>query len=117
MPFEKEVDKLDPQIFMGYNMSVIPYSEATRIPVVENCFAFMFTNIGDTIATVNGMIIHPSATPLTALGDSRSVSGHKLDTYKGNITLAFVQPIGANPLVEVVQLFYVNTYSKNILNK
>jgi len=117
MPFEKQPGFLDPQIFMGYNMSVIPYAEATRITVVENCFALMFTNIGDTIAFVNGMIIHPSATPATALGDSRSISGHKLDTYQGNIILSFQQPVGATPLVEVVQLFYVNTYSKTVLNK
>lgn len=117
MPFDKEENKIDPQIFMGFNMSVIPYSEATRIPIVENCFAFMFTNIGDTIANINGMIIHPSATPLTALGDSRSISGHKLDIFKGNIILGFALPLGANPLVEVVQLFYVNTYSKKVLNQ
>lgn len=86
-------------------MSVAVYSNAQQIPVVENCFAFMFTNLGDSIAWINGMVIFPSSTPATALGDSRSVSGHLMDLYKGNITLA-IQGGGAAPLVEVVQLYY-----------
>ncbi len=75
----------------------------------------MFTNIGDTIARVNGIVIFPSATPLTALGDSRSVGGHLMDLYMGNITLAFNTPVGATPLVEVIQLFYVSTFKKEAL--
>lgn len=87
-------------------MSVVTYAEAARIPVIENCFAFMFTNIGDTTARVNGMVIFPSSTPGTVLGDSRSISGHEGDLYKGYITLAF-DAGGAAPLVELTQLFYV----------
>ena len=90
----------------AWNMSALPYSRSESITVLPNCFAFMFTNIGDTIARVNGMVIFPSTTPATALGDSRVLSGHLLDLYKGNITLAFQAPAGANPLVEIVQLFY-----------
>lgn len=95
--------------FQGWNISVQQYSKSDYIPVVENCFAYMFTNIGDTIATVNGMIIHPSAVPATNLGDSRSVMAHKDDVYKGRILLSFASPAGANPLVEIVQLYYINT--------
>lgn len=91
-----------------YDMTVQTYSENTYIPVARKCFAFMFTNIGDTIATVKGMVIHPSATPLTAIGDSRSISGHKLDIYSGTMDLSFRAPLGATPLVEVVQLYYVD---------
>lgn len=90
-------------------MSVAVYSNAQQIPVVENCFAFMFTNLGDSIAWINGMVIFPSSTPATALGDSRSVSGHLMDLYKGNITLA-IQAGGVAPLVEVVQLYYALSY-------
>jgi len=87
-------------------MTVQVYSENAYIPVADNCFAFMFTNIGATTATVNGMVIFPSSTPTTALGDSRSISGHELDVYTGNITLSF-QTGGTNPAVEVVQLYYI----------
>lgn len=90
----------------GYNISVQVYSVSQSIPVVPNCFAFMFTNIGDTIARVNGMVIFPNTNPATGLGDSRSISGHLLDLYKGNIILSFDQPLGAAPAVEIVQLFY-----------
>lgn len=93
--------------FQGWNISVQQYSAAGYIPVVDNCFGFMFTNVGDTIATVNGMIIHPSATPATNLGDSRSVMAHKNDVYKGRILLSFAVPAGLIPLVEVIQIYYI----------
>lgn len=87
-------------------MSALPYTEGAYITVEDNCFAFMFTNIGGDKAFVNDMVIYPSSTPTTALGDSRSISGHILDTYKGRIQLRFAGT-GANPKVEIVQLFYV----------
>lgn len=90
-----------------YDMTVQIYSENTYIPVVRGCFAFMFTNVGDTTATVKGMVIFPSATPATALGDSRTIAGHKADIYKGTMDLSFRGVIGAAPAVEVVQLYYV----------
>lgn len=90
-----------------YNMAVQVYSENFYVPVADKCFAFMFTNVGSTPATVNGMVIFPSATPLTALGDSRTISGHDGDIYKGNITLSFTPPIVAIPQVEIVQLYYI----------
>lgn len=92
----------------AYNMSVQVYNENTYITVQRGCFAFMFTNLGDTTATVKGMVIFPSTTPATALGDSRSISGHKLDIYTGTMDLSFRQPVGASPLVEVVQLYYID---------
>jgi len=91
-----------------YDMIVQIYDQNTYIPVAHGCFAFMFTNVGDTPATVKGMIIFPSATPATALGDSRSISGHKLDIYKGTMDLSFRPPIGVAQAVEIVQLYYVD---------
>lgn len=91
-----------------YDMTVQVYSVNMYIPVVRKCFAFMFTNVGDTPATVKGMIIFPSATPLTALGDSRTIAGHKLDVYTGTMDLSFRPPIGVQQAVEIVQLYYVD---------
>ena len=93
----------------AWNFSALPYELSTPIDVVENCFAVMFTNIGDTTARLNGMVIFPSATPTTALGDSRTISGHWLDIFKGNLRLAFDVPGGATPLVEIVQFFYTSS--------
>jgi hypothetical protein len=90
-----------------YNMTVQVYTGNEFVPVARNCFAFMFTNVGDTIATVNGMVIFPSATPATDLGDSRTIAGHQNEIYSGNITLSFRAPLGAAPGVELVQLYYV----------
>lgn len=96
--------------FRAFNMAFTVLSAAGQVPIVENCFAFMFTNIGDTAALVNGMVVFPSATPLTRLGDSRTVGGHIMDLYKGNLTVAFVQPVGVAPKLELVQLFYILPY-------
>lgn len=91
-----------------YNITVNPYNSSQEIMRVERCFAYSFTNIGDTIARVNGQVIFPSLTPLTVLGDSRGVSGHEGDEYKGKIVLSFDVPLGVNPLIEIAQLYYVD---------
>jgi hypothetical protein len=90
----------------SYNMTVQVYTDNAYVPVARDCFAFMVTNVGDTTATVNGMVLFPSATPLTALGDSRTIAAHELDVYTGNITLSFRPVVGPAPGVEVVQLYY-----------
>lgn len=91
-----------------YNMYVQIYNTPLQVDVAKGCFAFMFTNVGDTIATVNGMVIFPSATPATALGDSRTIAAHQNEIYTGNITLAFLPTGGATtPNVEIIQLYYV----------
>lgn len=91
-----------------YNMTVQVYAQNEYVAVDRKCFAFMFTNVGDTTATVSGMIIFPSATPATSLGDSRTIAAHELDIYTGNITLSFRAPLGVLPQVEIVQLYYID---------
>lgn len=91
---------------ISYNMTVQVYSQNAYITVAKNCFAFMFTNVGDTIATVQGMVVFPSTTPATALGDSRTIAAHELEVYTGDMNLSFRAPVGAAPAVEVVQLYY-----------
>jgi hypothetical protein len=91
----------------AYNMTVQVYTQNQSVPVARNCFAFMFTNVGDTTATVEGMVVFPSATPLTALGDSRTIAAHEFDIYTGNITISLRGVVGPAPGVEIVQLYYV----------
>lgn len=92
----------------GWNFSAQVYTASGQIIRVDNCFGFMFTNVGDVIATVSGMVIFPNANPQTGLGDSRSMSGHLLDLFKGSINLAFQNPTaGVNPQVEIVQFYYI----------
>ena len=98
---------MDNSITRAYNITVQIYSENAYIPVSKGCFAYMFTNVGDTAATVNGMVVFPSATPATVLGDSRTIAAHELEVYTGNMTLSFIAPVGVAPAIEVVQLFYV----------
>jgi len=89
----------------AYNHTVNTYDTSGSIPVVKGCFAYMFTNLGATDCRVNGMLVFPSATPATDLGDSRTISGHERDLYYGNIQIAFAA--GAGSLVEIVQLYYL----------
>jgi hypothetical protein len=90
-----------------YNISVATYNQSGFIDVIENCNGFTFTNLGDTIAEVNGMVVFPSATPATDLGDSRSIGGNQGEIYSGNIKLSFRAPVGAAPLIEIAQKFFV----------
>lgn len=93
-----------------YDMNVQVYVRPLRITVMRGCTSFMFTNVGDVIARVNGMVIFPSLTPLTSLGDSRTIGAHELDTYSGNIDLLFEVPTaGINPRVEIVQVYYITS--------
>jgi hypothetical protein len=70
----------------------------------QDCFAFMFTNVGDVTAWVNGMVVYP-ASGANALGDSRSVSGNPGQLYKGKIEVSFdPNTTGTNPAIEIVQL-------------
>ena len=96
-------------VYKYFDMSVLTYNTPQYINVIDRCFAYMFTNIGDTTATVNQMVVFPSATPATILGDSRTVMAHKFDLYAGKqLKLSFNLPIGAAPLIEIVQLYYVD---------
>jgi len=93
-----------------WNFSTVIYRASANVIIDENCFGFMFTNVGDTPATVNGMLIFPSATPATAIGDSRSIAGHVMDLFKGNLQLAFIAPAGVAPAVEIVQISYATKF-------
>ncbi len=88
-----------------FNHTVDTYATSGPIPVVRGCFAYMFTNLGTTDCRVNGMLVHPSATPATSLGDSRTIAAHKDDLFYGNINVAFAA--GAGSLIEIVQLYYI----------
>ncbi len=98
------------QTVTDWNISTQVISKSGNVIVVENCFGYMFTNIGDTVCRVNGMVVFPSATPATSLGDSRTISAHELEIYTGTIEVAFT-PGGANPQVEIVQQYYKRNYS------
>lgn len=104
-----ELRTADGSTIRYYNQVSNIYYASGNVTLVDNCVGYMFTNVGDANATVNGMRIFPSATPTTALGDSRSIAAHSGDIYKGNIILQ-ITPGTALPGVEIVQIFYVKDY-------
>jgi hypothetical protein len=90
---------------LKYNISVLTYARGQSIIVNKKCNGYQFTNLGGAPCSVNGMIVFPSTTPGTVLGDSRSVGGNEGEIYVGNIEIKFLA--GPNPLIEIVQKFYV----------
>lgn len=92
--------------------SVQLYSRSGPVATQKNCFGLMFTNVGDTIVRVNNMIMFPNTNPLTGLGDAVSLAGHKNDLYTGSINIAFDVPDNGNPLVQIVQLCYSESYNQ-----
>ncbi len=89
-----------------WNTLVNKYSISGPVVFNKNCAAYQFTNLGDTICEVSGMRIYPGV-PGVSLGDSRSIMLHRTDVFRGNIDIAFIQPVGVAPLVEIVQLVYL----------
>jgi len=83
------------------------YTEGKRITVEKNAFAFMFTNVGNDTAQIDNMTFFPSPTPLTDLGDSKSLTAHYQDIYNGRFNLSFAG-VGNAPAMEVVQLYYMD---------
>lgn len=92
-----------------YDINTQNYYKPQRVKRSERCMGFMFTNVGDVTAYVNGMVIYPNATP-NSLGDSRTIMGHEGEEYKGPINLSFDSAsAGTAPNVEIVQMFYVDS--------
>lgn len=91
-----------------WNTTKNDYPQSTSVPVQRKCFAFSATNVGDTVVEINGRRLFPSPTPATDLGDSRSWGEPTGKIYKGNIEVIFIAPIGAAPLVEIEQSYYVD---------
>lgn len=91
----------------AFNMTSDNYNVSSFVNVVPRCNAIFAMNLGDTIATINGIPLFPSATPATVAGDAVKISGNELDEYKGTIKLTFNFPLGANPNILIVQQFYI----------
>lgn len=81
---------------------------SSLVDVFENCNAILFTNLGDTVITVDEKTLFPSTAPATVQGDSVSYGGNELEVYnKKSIKVSFIQPIGLLPRLEIVQKFYL----------
>lgn len=102
------INKFQPGSGTAWNESSNIYTQSGQIERAKNCFAYTATNLGDTIVDVNGHRLFPSATPLTVVGDSISVSAPAGQIYLGNLSVQFAAPGGALPRVEIIQLFYLN---------
>lgn len=90
-----------------WNKTVTTYAQSASVDINEECFALEITNLGDTIVTVDGITLFPSATPATVAGDSQSLIDPLGGEYKGSALQVRFALGGAAPLVEIIQLFYL----------
>lgn len=95
-----------------YDLDTLLYFASVDVQRPKYINGFTVTNIGDTTFKINGKLLFPSATPLTAQGDSMSFGGNENEIYIGKITLAFEIagspfPIGVNPVCEIVYKTYL----------
>lgn len=90
-----------------YDFQVNTYQTTQRVEVARNCNGITFTNIGDTIVTVEGMVLYPG-TVGTILGDSRTIGGNEGEIlHKKQIVVTFATG-GAAPNIEIIQKYYVD---------
>lgn len=83
------------------------YTRSGYIDVVDRCNAIILTCVGDTQVRVDEIVLNPSVTPATVLGDSFVIGGNENEIYaKKVLQLTFVVPVGAAPQLQVVQKFY-----------
>lgn len=97
---------LDNATLKGFNFIARTYNVSGPILVDQKTFAFMFTNLGNVPAEVNGVKIYPGD-PGVTLGDSRSVGTPSPDMeFKGQLNVVFLASANVNTLIEVVTLYY-----------
>lgn len=91
-----------------YNWLIRNYYEASQILRDPGTFALMFTNLGDSTATVNGKVLY-AGTVGAIQGDSFSIGIDMKDfEFSGIINVAFSGGTGTQNNLECVVLFYVD---------
>ncbi len=89
-----------------FNIVTLTYTVSKNITVQRGCNGVTITNLGTSIVQINGITLFPSATPATVAGDSFTFGGNLGETYKGELNLVMVLPLGATPLAQITQKFY-----------
>lgn len=90
-----------------YNILTGTYSQDGDVKTEPFCNGYTVRNIGDTLVIVSGMAILPALVPGTP-GESVAVGGNLGEIFIGRLTVRFAAPIGANPLVEITQKYYID---------
>jgi hypothetical protein len=93
-----------------YNIRVTPINSSTNYLLDKCCNGFTAVNIGDTIASVAQIPIKPPILP-TLSGESTGVQGNADEIYMGTngvIPVTFNLPVGANPLIMIIEKYYVD---------
>jgi hypothetical protein len=89
-----------------FNVLIQTYTRQQDIEVNDRCNGWTARNIGDDTVTINGIALLPRIAPGLS-GESVSVGGNETEIYTGRLQVSFAG-VGANPLVEVTQKFFVD---------
>lgn len=100
-----------------YDYSTQVYTQSGNPKRVRNCNSFTARNLGDTPVLINDIILFPSSTPATAAGDSATFGGNDDEIFVGKISIAFVQPVGVNPRIEITQKYFIFDKGTNEVNQ
>lgn len=92
--------------FQKYNFVTNRYAISQNIPREKRLNGFTATNVGDTILMINGVTLGP-AVPPAVVGDSVTFGGNEGEIFVDRIYLSFTLPLGANPLCEIIQKYYI----------
>lgn len=91
--------------FIKYNIAVNNYNSSQMIEIVDNCNSYTVTNLGDSTATVGGMVLFPG-TIGSVIGDSRTVGGNLGEIIsEKRLPVSFTG--GTTNNLEVIQKFYI----------
>jgi hypothetical protein len=92
-----------------YNIRQVPINVSGQYVLDKCCNGFVAVNIGDTLVRVAQIPLKPPPAPALT-GESTGVQGNADETFVGTngiLPVTFVAPIGANPLVMIIEKYYV----------
>lgn len=93
-----------------YNIRQTPINVSGQYLLDKCCNGFVAVNIGDTPVRVDQIPLKPPPLP-NLTGESTGVQGNADEIFMGTngvLPVTFINPIGANPLVMIIEKYYVD---------
>lgn len=93
------------KFFKPFDWSILYYSSAQTVEILPHCNCITMTNLGDSIAYVNGKPLYPGTIGSIA-GDSLSIGGNEGEIFNSKrLPISFTG--GATNNLEVIQKYYI----------
>jgi hypothetical protein len=92
-----------------YNIRQVTFNSSGQYVLDKCCNGFVAVNIGDTLVRIQQIPLKPPPA-INLTGESTGVQGNADEIFVGTngmLTITFVNPVGANPLVMIIEKYYV----------